>query len=181
MTGGWMPIWLMWLLLYWAVLSILVESWLLLQEWECHLEDRLRRTQCSVLEPKSDDDTCYRQQVSWGNVLPNMRLKLSHTLNYWVGTPECVLQLNITKRSFVDLYLVDEQWSVGTPLLYQVWRTTDEFWNEVLCSKNLVGPWFLLVEYHSVTIHWKSSHFHQSTLSLFVVLVSLKTAWGGRK
>ena len=78
MKGGWMRTFLMWILLYWAVMSVLVASWLLLQEWECHLEDHLHRNHCSVLELIVDDDTCYRLQVSWGIVLLNMELKLNH-------------------------------------------------------------------------------------------------------
>jgi len=164
MKGGWVLTLLMWILLYWAVLSKLIASWLLLQEWKCHLEDHLRRNHCSILELILDDDTCYRLQVSWGSVLPNMKLKLSHMLQYWVGNREWDFQLNISIRSFVDPYLVEAHWSVGTSVLYQLWSTPDEFWTKVLWSTNLVGPWVLLVECHSMAIHWKSWHFHQTQL-----------------
>jgi len=42
---------------------ILVVNELLLQEWECHLEDHLHRSHCSVLELIVDDDICFRLQV----------------------------------------------------------------------------------------------------------------------
>ena len=63
MKGDWMPIFSMWILQCRTVMLTLVANGLLLPEWECHLEDHLRRNHCSVLELIVDDYICYHLHV----------------------------------------------------------------------------------------------------------------------